>query len=229
MSDKPNAQTYRFFKPEIGTDASVDYKVLDKDGRELDKKAGWACFSSLTYDSIPRNIDRIVVTRGANELPYDQAAIVLWINDLTALGFPVEVSFPNGGPVTFTLHLKDYDRKVHLSSALSLVRCLWEQTICLVPDVYLTRIKKASSLTAKWKILQDSHRAIKDMKRPPGHYGANTNHMVTYAGNGENISRAAFWDKVKGTKPSVYDKNREGYGNGGSDNTYVSVDGTWRT
>jgi hypothetical protein len=227
MSDNPNAQTYRFFKPKVETDASVDYKVVSADGQVLDKKDGRSCFSTLTYESIPRAADRVIVTRNVDELPYDKEPITLWINDLNTLGFPVAVSFPAKGPVTFTLWLKDYDRKVHLSSALSLIRCLWEQTICLVPGVYLTAVQTTSSLDDKWTILQDSHRAIKNMKRPPGHYGANENHMVTYLGNGNNISRTAFWERVKNTKPGIYDANRRIYGCGG-ENSYVSVDGTWR-
>lgn len=105
----------------------------------------------------------------------------------------------------FDLKLKDFEYKSHFISTLMLVRCLTETGICKVPHVYFQLMDKNPGAD-KFQTMQDAHKAQS--------YG-NTNHMITWDGNGKNVSKQVLFDRYKTCAVKVRD--HKGYNLGQSD------------
>lgn len=94
----------------------------------------------------------------------------------------------------FEVSLKDFEYKSHFISTLMLVRCLTESIICKVPEIYFKMIDE-NPRADKFDTMQTAHKKL-------GTYGHNdsyhnTNHMITYDGNGSNTTREKLWARYK--------------------------------
>lgn len=200
-----NCKYYNDKNKDLGT--YVSSKTLDKNNQLIYDYKNYPCFSHITYHSINSKVSKIVVYRPLKQIPYDIEVIKLWINELNELGFPCNCELDNNNKevVNFTINIADFKYKPHLSCTLMLIRCLFEDGICFVPEFYFSLIKKHKN-PDKFSILQDAHKKIKGMG-----LGANTNHMVTflsdgYEGNNEiNVTREQLFKNIENTKIGIYD------------------------
>ena len=105
----------------------------------------------------------------------------------------------------FYVNLDDYEDKNHLFSTLSLIRCLTESGINRVPEVYFG-IMDADPGMDKLEACQAAHKKVSNRKNiyDPKSY-ANTGHMVTFDGNGENVSREELMNRFKKAKVDLRD------------------------
>jgi hypothetical protein len=190
-----------YFKEKKSTTTSVSWGLLDKDGNEFDAHSNYPCYSPITYSAIPANCVTIECYHSASMVPYELDAIRRWVEEITLLGFPcrlVDEDKKRKGYVTICIDLKDYKKKMHVSCALQLVRCLFERGIFSVPDLYLQKIDKdpKASVDARFLLLQDAHKEISGY--------ANSNHMCTYAGNGESVARKTFFERIEKHSSETY-------------------------
>lgn len=123
---------------------------------------------------------------------------------------------PDAATYNFYVELKDYEDKNHLFSTLSLIRCLTESGICRVPEEYF-KLMDQNPKRDKLEACQLAHKKVSSRelrKYDPYHY-ANTGHMVTWDGNGDNITRDRLLERFKKTKTDLRD--------GG----YLSINSNW--
>ncbi len=101
----------------------------------------------------------------------------------------------------FEVRLDDFEYKSHFISTLMLIRCLTESLICKVPEIYL-QMMDANPGASKFETLQNAHKKL-------GRYGVdgnhNTNHMITFADNGSNVSKETLWKRYKDCGYKVFD------------------------
>lgn len=200
---------YRLFNTETPTDTYVSYRLVDDKGQTIKTYENHACFSSVTYAAIPPDARYIVVYRSLSKVPYAHPVIQHWIKEISLLGFPCSVRRTGRGKdsvIEVAIDLKDYALKMHVSATLQLIRCLWETGCALVPDIYFRMLKdRRLGLDVRFDLLQDAHKEVRDKKHEEASGGyANTNHQVTYKGNGSNVGREVLFKRLKATAHSVY-------------------------
>jgi hypothetical protein len=189
---------FNFYKTSVSTHATSSWRFLDKKGKVTKEVKDYACFSPLTYDSIPIDVEKIVVFKELSGIPYDKNVIINWTKELTKLGFPCSINFTNTD-AEFTLDLKDFRYKMQVSCALQLVRALYERGVAYAPEFYFSNIKENDDLEKRFSELQLAHG--KASQQPY----CNTNHMITYAYNfTKPIKQKVFLKRLEETKTGVY-------------------------
>lgn len=186
--------------------------MLDKDGNVVHSCRRTACFSHITYNTVPANVTRIVVVQPRANVPYPSHVIERWAREITECGFPItcEPIAADAEEVRFVIELKDYAFKMHLNNTLILVRACFEGNgaIYQIADEYFKLIEK-DSVADRFQLLQDAH------KSPEVKYVSH-NHVVTHKDNGHNVSRELFFKRIAKGK-GVYDKD-----------AYVAMSAMWR-
>lgn len=194
--------SFNYYSPDnkdLGT--YVDFKLFDKNGMLISDHPDRQCFFEINYGAIPSRTHKIVIGRNINRIPYDAKIIELWIKELNELGFPCQVEVKKKF-VYFSILLDDFTYKAHLMCTLSLIRCLFEDYICIVPERYFNILAGDKSID-KFIALQDAHRNLGD-----GFNYANTNHMVTYRVNGNNVTKEELFERIKNTGYNVFTSQR---------------------
>lgn len=187
------------------TNSSVNWRFLGKNDKVIfDQKRAYACFSPITYQAVPADVIKIIVYRGLGLIPYSKKIIVLWIKELNKLGFPCSVSFEKS-TVNFTLELKNFEFKAHLTITLQLIRALFEDHICYIPEVYFDLLESGAEKD-KFFALQLAHKIVTNRKNLSIMGGfPNQNHMVTYDNNfTKPLGQEVFWERIKESKNLVY-------------------------
>ena len=204
---------YKYYKTETPTNTNVSFRLLGESDVTLSRMRygvltpydwNYACFSPITYSAIPPETRKILIYRFLNQIPYDLVAIKRWIDDLNTLGFPCSyhISTNDKNLIHFVVDLKDYKKKILVICALMLIRCLFEQHICYIPNFYFDLLDK-NPKSDKFKSLQDAHKTNADNEF---NY-MNTNHTITDKSNKFNITRETFLNRVKDSRFGVYDNN----------------------
>lgn len=131
-------------------------------------------------------------------------------------------------PHNFFVKLSDYEDKNHLFSTLCLIRCLTESGINRVPEEYF-KLMDANPGRDKFEACQIAHKTV---SRKNKHYDpqcyANTAHMVTYDGNGDNIPNSTILARFKKKKLNIRDTGFlriNAHWNGSNDNNWKTNPG----
>lgn len=156
---------------------------------------GQICYAPLTYHKVPLTVQSIVLYHSTKEISYKEDEVKRWIETINSIGFPVEykgiksmiigsyeanVSAKEneqglvGGytpSYVFELDLKNYEKKIKLTSALTLVRYLIESGSNSIPS-YFFNLEKIKSKFDKCELIQLTHSMF-----GPGCY-LPTNHML---------------------------------------------------
>lgn len=106
----------------------------------------------------------------------------------------------------FFVKTNDFTNKNHLFSTLFLIRCLFESGINRVPEEYFKLMDNEPTLD-KFDACQTAHKIVSNTtkKYDPLIY-ANTGHMITFDGNGKNITKAALMERFTTRKTDLHDK-----------------------
>lgn len=210
-----NILNFKYFVKKPGINSFVSWKLVDKNEKIISDTKNYQCFAPIASGTIPAATEKIIIYRPVNLIPYSPEIIKNFISDLNEMGFPCGVEFiygaaptspaSSGAPipinsVEFPIELKNYKYKIHLFSTLSLIRCLFESWICLIPDIYfrfldLEELKNEPpgvSLNTKFEKLQEAHFEI--TKNAPKEtkekiqavfscYCVNSQHIVTFSCN----------------------------------------------
>jgi hypothetical protein len=194
----------RYFDSSHARFCGVTYEVLDKNGKHLAGENNIACFTYLTYNPLPEGADRIVVTEPLSNIGYSEESITRWITDIDSLGFPCKVKLEDDKAV-FTLSLSDYKWKRHLGMTLQLLRALYEHGVYYVPEAYFRLLDAGAK--DKFDALQTAHKSL------PPHAYANTNHMCTYKGNGDNVDLPTLFQRLESSNLPLWHPYYQGFGN----------------
>lgn len=197
-----------FNDKDIPNNVRVWFKTLDKDGNVIRDYTNQACFSDLTYYGISSAVKKIIIYNQKKLTPYKFNAVKRWIKEINKLGFPCSCS-ENDETFEFTVNLDEYTWKAHLISTLMLIRALIEGGINKVPEFFLTAID-ADPKIDKFQALQDAH---KDSRMR--YY--NSNHMITYQGNGRNVDSKTLHERYKNSAIKVYETKGDYHNVGQSD------------
>lgn len=116
-------------------------------------------------------------------------------------GEPLPKSYHN-----FFVSLHEYKDKNHFFSTLSLIRCLIQSGINRVPEEYFKLMDETPSRD-KFEAMQTAHRIVSCKNTPydPKTY-APTGHMVTFDGNGQNITKDALMARFAKMKTDLRDR-----------------------
>ena len=195
----------------VRTTIFVNYEVLNNKGRVINTQYGSkfrhvhaACFSGLTYSAIPKQAHTIHIWHSIKQVPYPTKIISKWIREINELGFPCYRGKTTERYYHFIIKLADYKYKAHLVSTLMLIRALYETCICHIPNTYFKLIGRKPKAN-KFDVLQTAHKTKSKSKARWG-MGPNTNHMITYARNGGNITKATLFRRYK-ESASLYNKD----------------------
>lgn len=91
----------------------------------------------------------------------------------------------------FKILLSDFKYKSHFISTLMLIRTIFENYICRIPEIYFRMLDIDSSLD-KFDSMQTAHKKLDDYS-----HNHNKNHMITFKGNGENITKTTLINRYK--------------------------------
>lgn len=226
-----NKKVIRYYNSKCYPGYNVSYKLLDKNNRLIEDAVNHPCFSEISYGPISENVVWIIVHSRKEITPYSIESIERWITDLNEIGFPCSfssfdktssaknkkgvfigdgISFSPRKDIinrekildavsdchNFIININDYVYKTHLISTLMLIRALYEQGICRVPQIYFQMIDE-NPATDKLDAIQSAH------KVRHGH-GGGSGHMITYPGNGGNVSSKILFENFKKSKLGVY-------------------------
>jgi len=105
----------------------------------------------------------------------------------------------------FWVNIRDYEDKNHFFSTLSLIRCLIQSGINKVPEEYF-KLMDADPKLDKLEAVQNAHKIISkdDMSYDPRVY-IQTGHMVTFDGNGQNVTKEQLLKRFAERKVNVRD------------------------
>jgi hypothetical protein len=122
---------------------------------------------------------------------------------------------PDAAAYNFYINLNNYADKNHLFSTLSLIRCLTESGICRVPEEYF-KLMDEDPARDKLAACQLAHKKVskREQQRDPQYY-ANTGHMVTWDGNGDDITKDRLLSRFKKDKVDIRDSG------------YLSINAKW--
>lgn len=208
-----NIQIKSYYNNNIRTTNLVSSKLLDSSHNIIENFRNRICFSDITYHRINKQTKFIVVYHSLKQIPYSKTIIKQWIKELNILGFPCSVEFNKKEPLAeFTIRLSDYQKKIHVSITLQLIRYLTETYICRLPELYFQELDKLKvnnivpSIDKKYEILQNIH-VLADKNRKC--YGLNTNHTITETGNFDHqnpLTQKEIMNRICAEKAGVYDK-----------------------
>lgn len=179
----------------------VWFKLLGNKGEIKRDYPNSACFAPILHNAIDNDAGGVQVYHERTAVPYPIPAIERWINDINELGFPCSFQTPcqdcNPDKYSFNVKFSDYEYKAHLASTLMLIRALYERGICRVPEIYFNMLDE-NPKADKFEVLQNAHKELTNHFDSHDYYAyPNTNHMITNAGNGKNITKKALFDRYK--------------------------------
>lgn len=186
----------------------VSYYTINSFGRILQDYHRDHCFSAMSYDPIDKDADRLIVYHATLDCIYTEEEVKRWVEDVSEMGFSIEylgIDFHHSLPsYRFLLNFSDYRYKVHLTSALILLRYLFEDYIEVMPKHYFGLVEAAPELD-KFKLMQMVH--IYLINEPY----ANTNHTLRRGAAFHLKSKESVWKRIEeeGTLTKDYmDSNR---------------------
>lgn len=194
---------YKFYHEKNLTDLSVSYQTLNEDDKLIYDYHQQGCFSALSYGTIPSEVKKVVVIRRLRCIPYVIEIVRKWVEEISGLGFPctlMETKQHGEQTCNFVVDLAQYKWKAHFISTLMLIRALYETGIACTPERYFTLLEEKPD-GDKFEMLQNAHRTISKCK--DGVY-YNTNHMITYSGNGNNVSFDELLKNFTNTARAIY-------------------------
>lgn len=194
MEIKPiKPKLYNKGDEELGS--NVSFRTMDAKKKVIKNTENCQCFAPLTYSPIV-DIAFIEVYHSLKRLPYSWKIVEKWVAELNELGFPMELSKDKEN-VNFLLDLKNYHKKYHLSSALMLIRCVYEKRIAYVPEIYFGLLE--SGAEDKFLTLQQAHFNLSNFEQS---YYYNSNHTVTSKQEEglKPISRENYFKKLEASK-----------------------------
>ena len=182
----------KYIKNAQNTNTRVNFKYLNDKNEIIKEYFNEECFRVFSYNLIPKEVKKIIFFKPVNEIPYNEEIIANWIKELNDLGFSCSFEKKQNLQYDFIFNLEDYKSKLHFVSAAQLVRCLSEQGICYIPEIYF-RIIEANKKIDKFIALQRAHFKV--------HVCSpyfNTNHMVTslYDAKNKAIERKEFFKRI---------------------------------
>ena len=171
---KTSIKTTLYHTPTISLDTNVSYCLLNNKNEIVLDVVNYQCFSHITFGVLPKEAILIKVRQPIAKIPYSWEVIQLWIKEINEFGFFCSVELIDQ-TVFFTLEIKNFLSKHHMTSTLQLLRCLFEDGIAYVPDIYFTLIKNNPSIN-KFFALQKAHANLSLYKETS--CSSNSNHMV---------------------------------------------------
>ena len=179
------------------TNDRVWFKLLDKDGRVIKEQRNDACFSTITYYTIPAETVTILIYHAKDAVPYSVENIERWIKEINELGFPCSFEVTLTNDYHFTIKVADYVYKTHLVSTLMFIRCLYETGIAYIPERYFQLLDEKPDRD-KFEAIQIAH------KTAPEYF--NWNHTVTSKENGsDNVTKDVLWGRYAADGYKVLD------------------------
>ena len=203
------AEVVSYYKEDECPNNRVSFSLLDKNGDVLRKHEEAACFSILSQYSIPKDIRSIRIFHKKSLVPYNNKSVERWIADINEAGFPcslIPAEKSGEDAYVFEVNFKNFTYKAHLIHTLMLIRALYERYICVVPEIYFQMMDKNPSLD-KFHAIQLAHRY--DFKDHPHSGWQNSNHMITYNGNGKPISYEKLLENYQSCRKVYYGKPGE--------------------
>lgn len=137
----------------------VNFNYLDHKDKVLRSCKDEPCYSNITYGTLPKETAKLELWQTKNEIPFTKDEIKQWIEDIADMGFPCEYKGLSGTKHSFIIPIKTdkeqvYSEKRHLSSALMLVRYLFE--FPQIPKNYFIILKEVKNVD-KFAAMQIAH------------------------------------------------------------------------
>lgn len=191
---------HKYYLPNTYTNSDVSFRLLNENLNLIEDFQRRACFSEITYKSFSKNCRYVIIYRSKDEIPYTFEICARWIKELNDFGFPCEIK-DCGEKIEFWVDLKNYKYKMHLSSALSLIRDLFESQICFTPEYYFNLIE-SNPKRNKFLALQKAHEKLSE--EDESQY-FNSNHIVIGDIEGrKNITLTRLFKRFKNTVHDIY-------------------------
>ncbi len=194
------AQKFRYYDPDVETGIHVWFKLFDETGKLLITRNDASCFADISLRDVQASVKKIIVEHKKKNVPYKVAEIKRWIADINELGFPCALIDYSAEHYVFEVLFSHYKYKAHLVATLMLIRTLYEQGICRVPEAYFC-VMDANPNADKFQEIQSAHKSSSI-----GSYH-NTNHMITFSSNGQNISKELLFKRYAECGFGLYDSH----------------------
>ena len=170
------------------------YKELGKDKKTvvLDHSNNIACFSNITYKPLQKDTHYILVWEYKKSIPYDDACIRDWINDLNEMGFKCSIE-EDDNIYNFYVPVRDehgnFITKLEMNSCLFLIRYLYHaDMISTFPNFYFEIMDEIPEAD-KFEVMQMAHAYV-----PEPYF--NTNHSLRDSILKKPVSKDRFWNEL---------------------------------
>jgi hypothetical protein len=177
--------------------------LLDVNGVVVSKHEPRICFGDIFQYSIPDNVESILVFKNKTKVPYDEDAIVRWIDDISTMGFPCAFLGGNDYDYIWQLLVQDFDNKPQMMSVLSLIRLLYETNGCKIPQIYFQMIDKDPDID-RFEALQIAHKKMDA-------YYIDTDHLVTSVHIPKNIKPEVLFERYRKNNHPTKEKGERKY------------------
>lgn len=179
------------------------FKVIGKDGEVLLKQSTFgACYSAITYQPLNKKTDHILLYDPVSNVPYKQHEVELWIKTIRRWGFPMTYL----GVIDNCHHIKIpivkgkkqiYINRLHLVSAMTLVRYMFEHRLNQLPKHFFAICKAVGKNVNKFAAMQVAHLYIR----------GNSNHSLRYMDPHTLVKKRDIFKEIK-KDLSIYTQTR---------------------
>lgn len=200
---KKELKYYQYQDKAIGT--SVSYYLLDDKGVKEVNYPAISCYGNiLTYGIVPETCKILETYVAYVNLPYSNESVTKWVELINEWGFPIEEVRFEENSVYFKFDLDKYPTKEYLTSALMILRYLWESGFNVIPAITLDLMEENPEADT-FELMLFAHSQINQYI--VGAY-YNTNHMLRDGSLQRLVSKDTMLEKLKGTKHSLSQRNR---------------------
>ena len=156
--------------PKKSSTTNVWFKYVEVKSKVIYTSTGSACYYDITSRALARSVKFIRTWIDPIYSQYTEPEVVEWCAMMNRIGFPVMYKGLNEKEgYVFVLAVAKYKQKLHLSSALMILRYLWESYLDDIPKHFFKIMKEVEDIS-EWDALQLAHQYMNT-------YG-NTNHSL---------------------------------------------------
>lgn len=171
----------------------VTYFIIGRKNKILERHNS-ACYHRMTYGCLPKQTTKIVCYHKVEQTPYPEQDCARWIKDVANFGFKMEYNGLGHNKFgisdkhhVITIPIKIgrkvfYKNKTFFTSALMLVRYLFEYNLFRLPSVYFDLLEQLPKNADRFRVMQMAHIGIR----------GNTNHSLREGSTQTLISKKEF-------------------------------------
>jgi gamma-glutamyl-gamma-aminobutyrate hydrolase PuuD len=173
--------------------SSVNWKLI-ANKKLLNTELRRNCYLDLNEEAIQLDATHLICFQPKVEIHYTLQEVKDWCTAMCEMGFPVKFEGIKRGYYHFCFALENYNKKLHLISALTLLRYLFEEGLDIIPRTYFEICKAVGEQVDKFGAMQIAHTYAR----------GNSNHSLTNFTVQTVLTKYQFFDIVDSSEERLH-------------------------